>query len=176
MWKEGKRASIRPRAPRYILMSLETKEPHTLRQQWPRQAEGKCVQSVNASSTQCGSSDSIHLRLCNRFTHKLRKQDAEAAVCLKGPRIQTFGRKTESGETKGQTSIKGSRTSSRRGHTGFVAQATEKVIPRRGSFAVCCAWQKRLSTTMLSERSSAAAAGQQEFTRKALQRLTVHKM
>lgn len=44
----GKRAFIRPRAWRYVLMSLETKEPHAPRRQRPRQGEGKCAQSVNA--------------------------------------------------------------------------------------------------------------------------------
>lgn len=58
----------------------------------------------------------------------------------------------------------------------LAVQTAEKVTPRRGSFAVCCTWQSRLSTTMPSERSTVSAGGQQEFTRKALQDLTVHRM
>lgn len=58
----------------------------------------------------------------------------------------------------------------------FVVQTAEKVTPCRGQFTVCCTWQSRLSTTMPSERSSVSAGGQQEFTRKALQHLTVHRM
>lgn len=64
-------------------------------------------------------------------------------------------------------------------HTRRVSVAVEtagKVTPRRGGFTVCCTWQSRLSTTMPSERSSISAGGQQEFTRKALQDLTVHRM
>lgn len=56
-------------------MSLETGEPHALTQQRrrrPRQGEGKCVQSVNASQKQCESSaGGIDLRLCERFAHKI---------------------------------------------------------------------------------------------------------
>lgn len=73
-------------------------------------------------------------------------------------------------------SSKGSHILPHRRRKSLAVQAAVMVTPRRGSFAVCCTWQSRLSTTMPSERSSVSAGGQLEFTTSALQDLTVHRM
>lgn len=132
------------------------------------------------------------MRLCNRFTHKLSRRNAQASVS-KGQQIRAFCRKTKSGKAKGggggedveieqhgvaHVVTQKLRISYTKGARVFffVVQTAEKVTPCRGQFTVCCTWQSRLSTTMPSERSSVSAGGQQEFTRKALQHLTVHRM